>query len=379
MQANNKYDIAVVGGGLAGLCLAIQSAKKGYRVILFEKEKYPFHKVCGEYISLESWSFLERLGVPLSMWDLPIISVLETTDVAGSAATFALPLGGFGVSRYKLDHFLYKLALQHGVEVFTQTKVNEVLFENDVYTIECGTGQYLARVVAGAYGKRSNLDIKWNRDFVDARQKGLNNYIGVKYHIRYNNAANTIALHNFYNGYCGISKIENDISCLCYLTTGGNLSANNYSLAEMEKNVLSRNPHLKKIFNEAMFLYDRPLTISQVSFSNKTQAEKGVLMLGDASGLITPLCGNGMSMAMHASKIAMQSINAYLNNSLNRAQMEIDYTNKWNKVFARRLWVGRKVQQFFGGNNTTRYFLKAMKTFPYLAKNLIKATHGQPF
>ena len=128
-----------------------------------------------------------------------------------------------------------------------------------------------------------------------------------------------------------------------------------------------------------MFLYDRPLTISQVSFSNKTQAEKGVLMLGDASGLITPLCGNGMSMAMHASKIAMQSINAYLNNSLNRAQMEIDYTNKWNKVFARRLWVGRKVQQFFGGNNTTRYFLKAMKTFPYLAKNLIKATHGQPF
>ena len=58
-MTNDKiYDIAVVGGGLAGLSLSIQLAKAGYDVILFEKEKYPFHKVCGEYISLESWNFI---------------------------------------------------------------------------------------------------------------------------------------------------------------------------------------------------------------------------------------------------------------------------------------------------------------------------------
>jgi flavin-dependent dehydrogenase len=67
MENNQKkYDVAIIGGGLGGLSLAIQLARKNFSVILFEKEKYPFHKVCGEYISMESWGFLEDLGLPLS-------------------------------------------------------------------------------------------------------------------------------------------------------------------------------------------------------------------------------------------------------------------------------------------------------------------------
>ncbi|MBC7511814.1 MAG: FAD-dependent oxidoreductase, partial [Ferruginibacter sp.] len=54
MNDTQQYDITIIGGGLAGLALAIQLVKKGYSVALFEKEQYPFHKVCGEYISLES-------------------------------------------------------------------------------------------------------------------------------------------------------------------------------------------------------------------------------------------------------------------------------------------------------------------------------------
>jgi 2-polyprenyl-6-methoxyphenol hydroxylase-like FAD-dependent oxidoreductase len=60
------YDVIIAGGGLAGLALSIQLGKAGYRVALFEKERYPYHKVCGEYISLESWNFLQELGLPLS-------------------------------------------------------------------------------------------------------------------------------------------------------------------------------------------------------------------------------------------------------------------------------------------------------------------------
>jgi menaquinone-9 beta-reductase len=72
----SKYDVAIIGGGLAGLALSIQLAKKNYSVVLFEKEKYPFHKVCGEYISMESWNFLESLGLPLNSFGLPIIDTL---------------------------------------------------------------------------------------------------------------------------------------------------------------------------------------------------------------------------------------------------------------------------------------------------------------
>src|SRR5258708_17648777 len=117
MNEDRKYDVAIVGGGLAGLALSIQCGKAGYKTILFEKEKYPFHKVCGEYVSLESWNFLEDLGVPLSQMDLPVIRRLLVTAPNGKELELDLPLGGFGISRYKFDTMLAEIAKRNGVKI----------------------------------------------------------------------------------------------------------------------------------------------------------------------------------------------------------------------------------------------------------------------
>ena len=379
MAERNVFDISIIGGGLAGLCLAIQSANKGYKTILFEKEQYPFHKVCGEYISLESWDFLQSLGVPLQQWNLPVIKKLKATDVSGAEYCFNLDLGGFGVSRYKLDNCLYQLAVTKGVTVKTQTKVLNAVLKEETFEIETVNDNYVAQLVAGSFGKRSNLDVKWNRHFVLQKKGKLNNYIGVKYHIKFPTEQDTIALHNFENGYCGISAIEDGKTCLCYLTTAQNLQKAGNSIAKLEQQILGANPQLKTIFAGATFLYSQPLTISQVSFSKKNQVENNILMLGDAAGMITPLCGNGMSMAMHSSKLAFNCIDDFLNKKLTRMQMEANYKQSWQTHFARRLWVGRKVQQLFGSNYGTALFLKIMKRIPGLASMIIKATHGQPF
>ena len=75
-----KHRLGIVGGGLAGLSLAIQAARRGFEVLLFEKNSYPYHRVCGEYNSLESYDFLQRLGLPLSEWNLPTIKRLEISS-----------------------------------------------------------------------------------------------------------------------------------------------------------------------------------------------------------------------------------------------------------------------------------------------------------
>jgi flavin-dependent dehydrogenase len=69
----------------------------------------------------------------------------------------------------------------------------------------------------------------------------------------------------------------------------------------------------------------------------KKQVEKNVLMIGDAAGMIAPLCGNGMSMALHASKLAARQIDLFLQDKLTREQMEQCYTQLWQQQFARRL------------------------------------------
>jgi flavin-dependent dehydrogenase len=373
------YDVAVIGGGLAGLSLSIQLAKAGFEVIVFEKERYPFHRVCGEYISLESWNFLENLGYPLSDMDLPIIKNLIVSAPNGSYIEQPLPLGGFGISRYKIDQELASLARLNGVNLLEGKKVTGVEFHHSRSMIRCAGQAYLAKVVCGAFGKRSNLDITWKRSFTGQKPNKLNNYIGVKYHIRAALPADTIALHNFSNGYCGVSQIEDEKHCLCYLTTARNLSISNNSITELEKNILQKNPLLKKIFQEARLLNQTPLTISQVSFEKKQQVENHVLMIGDAAGMITPLCGNGMSMALHAGKIAAELISRYLLKKITRNELEQQYVNKWNTLFRQRLQTGRIIQRFFGKEWVTNAFLNSVKPFPKFISYLIRQTHGEPF
>jgi flavin-dependent dehydrogenase len=379
MDELTKYDVAIIGGGLAGLSLAIQCAKSGFSTVLYEKESYPFHKVCGEYISLESEDFLASLGIFIRDLQLPIIKQLHVTDGYGNLYNFNLPLGGFGISRFMLDALLYNIALQAGVHVFTNTKVQNIIFNNQQFAISTNQHQHKATIAVGSFGKRSNLDMKLKRPFIHHKKGGLQNFIGIKYHIKYAYPDDLITLHNFKNGYCGISKIEEDKYCLCYLTTADNLKNNNSSIKQMEASVLHKNPQLKHIFNKAEFLYEEPLAISQVSFSKKAQVEDHILMIGDTAGLITPLCGNGMSMALHASKLAFTEIKAYLQQDISRKDMEQNYTNNWKEQFAKRLFIGRLVQRLFGGNTSTFLFLKCITQQKWLAKMLISATHGKPF
>lgn len=379
MVEEEIYDVAIIGGGLAGLSLAIQCADAGFKTVLFEKDNYPFHKVCGEYISLESWKFLQRLGCGLDKLDLPVIKTLHLSDVKGNLYSFDLPLGGFGISRYSLDYTLYKLGIAKGVTIFTQSKVTDVTYSEALFNVTAIQKQVKAKVAAACYGKRSNLDIKWKRSFATQKTNSFNNYIGIKYHINYEHDSSIISLHNFYNGYCGLSKIEDNKSCLCYLTTAQNLKNSGNSIEEMQRGLLFQNPNLRHIFSSAHFLYHEPLTISQVSFSKKQQVENHVLMLGDTAGMISPLCGNGMSMAMHSSKLAFDSLRPFLANKTSRPVMEKTYEAKWKNAFSKRLWIGRKVQMLFGGNATTSFFLKSMHTFPSLANYLIQSTHGTSF
>jgi flavin-dependent dehydrogenase len=379
LAIDSRYDVAIIGGGLAGLALAIQCARAGYSTAVFEKEKYPFHKVCGEYISLESWNFLQDLGIPLSDMQLPAISRLMVSAPDGNCIETALPLGGFGISRYTIDHLLANIARREGVEVFEATKVANVIYRNNTFIIFSGKGETEATVVAGAYGKRGNLDVKWKRQFTRVHPNKLNHYVGVKYHIQTDHPADLIALHNFENGYCGISQVEDNKCCLCYLTTARNLRKSRNDIYSMERNILTKNPFLEKIFTNMHLLYEEPLTISRISFNKKTQVENHVLMIGDSAGMITPLCGNGMSMALHASKLAFEEISSFLQGRINRYEMEIQYTQQWEKQFARRLQAGRLIQRFFGSSSLSNFLITTVKPFPRFISYLIQQTHGKPF
>jgi flavin-dependent dehydrogenase len=377
-----QYDVAIIGGGLAGLACAICLRQAGYSVLLLEKETYPFHRVCGEYISMESWGFLQRLGLPLGDMELPRIQTLHLTSPNGKLFTAHLPLGGFGISRYRLDAALAERAVACGVRLLTGTKVESVVF-NKMHTLsfvrEGRKREVKATTCCAAWGKRSHIDVKWNRHFLTHQDKRLQNFVGIKYHVLADWPAEVIGLHNFKDGYCGISRIEEGKYCLCYLTKADGLKARNGDVQRFQREVLSENPHLEKLFRESKVLEGFPVTISQINFSSKETVENGVLMIGDTAGMIAPLCGNGMSIALHTGKIAAESIHRFLEGKCDRSAMEAAYAAQWKAQFAARLQRGRLLQRFFGSRWLSNAFVTAFRCFPFLARPVIRSTHGAPF
>ena len=368
----------MIGGGLAGLASALDLAGRGYRVTVVERKLYPFHKVCGEYVSNEVLPYLRRLGADPTGLTPAVISRFLLSSPGGRVLTSPLDLGGFGVSRYVLDDFLYQLAVARGVVFHLKNTVTDVDFDpaTNQHQISLADGRTLsARVVLGAYGKRANLDRQLQRAFFAQRSP----YLGVKYHLRLPGfARDMIALHNFADGYAGISAIEEDKLCFCYLTTRQNLKDHG-TIPEMEQAVLAKNPHLREILASAEVLYPQPEVINEISFAPKQPVDQHVLMVGDAAGLITPLCGNGMAMALHGAALASAAAHDFLSSATTRVAMETAYTQAWHAQFGTRLRVGRAVQRLFGGPVLSELVVGGLRYWPAAVRTLMSRTHGQPF
>ena len=367
------YDCAIIGGGLAGLSLAIQLADQGLSVVLFEKNQYPFHKVCGEYISMESYDFLHSLGVPFGELNVPFISRLGVSSEQGFMLEHKLSLGGFGISRYRLDHMLSQLAVGRNVTILENCRVQRVhSVSADLFEIQANTGTHQAKIACGSYGK-------YDPQFVNRPQKSGTNYIGVKYHIQTDLASDRIELHNFKDGYCGVSKVEDDWYCFCYLTTAQNLVDSGKDIRKMEAQILSKNPHLQRYFSESIFRDRQPLVTSNVHFSKKSADYEGIFLLGDAAGSITPLCGNGMSMALRGSKMLASELAQHFLSGKSVSEVRQDYFNAWNAAFNTRINAGYYLQNLFGKRYATHLALKALAKMPFVMDKFVGLTHGKRF
>lgn len=371
-----QQKVIIVGGGLAGLTAGITFAKNGIKSILIEKKHYPFHRVCGEYISNEVVPFLKRMDLYPDQYSPTQLNRFLLSDIKGKTAEIMLPMGGFGISRYEMDHFLYQKALTLGVDVRCGAEVTDVIFKDDHFKVDLKKGDSLnADFVINAYGKRSKLDKTFNREFIEKKSP----FLGVKYHAYLDYPNDLIGLYNFPGGYCGVSRVEKDMVNICYLSRKENLTDHG-SIPEMQEAVLHQNPLLKNILCHSEFLREKPEVINEISFEQKQSVENHMLMAGDTAGLITPLCGNGMAMAIHAGYISASIVTEYYEGKISsREEIERKYEKLWHQHFAKRLWYGRKSQNLFGHSFRSGLAVNLISQFPAMAKAIVRQTHGEVF
>lgn len=369
-------DVVISGGGLAGLTSSILLARAGMQVTLIEKKQYPFHRVCGEYISNEVIPFLKANDLFPSHLNPAQINRLVLSTTSGKTYETALDLGGFGVSRYQYDAWLAQKAQVEGVKLLVGQSVDMVTFDSGLFKIKTSIEEHMeSHFFIGAHGKRSLLDKQLNRDFLKKKSP----YVGVKYHLRADLPSDVIFLHNFDGGYCGVSQVEGGVFNLCYLIHRDTIRQHG-TIGACERLVLSQNPHLKVLFETGDFLFEKPEVINEVSFEVKEPRLGMIPLCGDAAGTITPLCGNGMANAIRAAVLLSRLIiTQYQQNQYDPEALAMAYEKIWLQTFSRRLWAGRQIQRLFGSGRGSEVGVFFGNYVPPIAQSLIRQTHGQPF
>ena len=335
-----KTDVAIIGAGPAGSTLAALLAARAIRVALIDRDPFPRDKLCGEFLSYDAIPVLERLGIidELNARGAPAI---ERCVVVGRNRRYEFPLAAAarGVSRRLLDDLLLRRALNSGAKNWTGWTATHI--DERRVTIERDDQENVidAKVVVGAWGRWGRFDAQLERRFV--RDRTHRNF-GFKRHYHGPPSTSTIELYSFGRGYLGVSPIEGGLTNICGLVHAKRLSGLKGRWDAFVDGLRAEEPHLDAMYRRHNAAQETFLSSEPVIFRARSPVEQGIIMIGDASGVVDPLSGNGMAMAIQSAVLAASYVKLLLASN-ERGPLENGYAEAHHGFFAPRIRWSRRV------------------------------------
>lgn len=267
-----NHAVTIAGGGLAGLSLGIALRMRGVPVTLHEAGTYPRHRVCGEFISGVTDSTLETLGIAEDLAPATPLASAVWHDTNGRVCE--LQVAGQGISRWRLDDALQRRFTTLGGTLATHSRI------------------------APAPGTI----------WAAGRPRRQGPWIGLKCHATNLTLTHDLEMHLGSNGYLGLAHIEDGKVNICGLFKK--------SPARGAKGTALLTTILREggLNNTADRLESATLDSSAfcgvAGFEMGRQPSEG-FSIGDATHMIPPFTGNGMSMAFESAGTALPHALAY--------------------------------------------------------------------
>ena len=295
--------IVVAGGGLAGAAASCLLARAGRHVVVFERDAAAADKICGEFISIEARTYLERIGLGLA--ELGAHPIQEFRLARGRAVvSCALPFTGLGLSRRVLDEALLNHASRCGAEVRRGHAVKPRR-DRDPIVLEVGGDEVRAERLFLATGKHDLRGVR--RDA--AAPPDL---VGFKLHFRLTEAqraalVGAVEILLMPDGYAGLQPVEDGLANLCLLVGGDRLRRLGGGWDGVFEDLMRTEPHLRQRLAGATPA-SRPMSIYRVPFgfvhAPMPDDAPNLFRLGDQMGVIPSFTGDGMSIALHSAVMA---------------------------------------------------------------------------
>jgi geranylgeranyl reductase family protein len=339
-------DVVVVGGGPAGAIAALVLARAGARVTIFDRARFPRHKLCGDSVNPGAMALLERLGVDAAAGDHPIHGMI-VTGVGGVRIDGRYPPGvtGRSVLRRDLDHALLNAAAAAGVRVEEGVLVRDVVTSGtcvegvEISSGSGSSGRVSSRTVIAADGRQSRLARSLGVGAAPAQPR---RWAVGGYFTDVHGLTDCGEMHIRRDRYIGVAPLENGLANLCVVTADRSAVRDGAGLLRA---TIAREPELSGRFATAR-LVGPPVILGPLALECRAAGMPGLLLAGDAAGFIDPMTGDGLRFAIRGAELAAREALTALEHGIADAHLRLlrarrrEFGAKWRFNRALRVLAG---------------------------------------
>lgn len=322
-------DYLVAGGGPAGLGVAIEAARRGRRVVLFERQRGPVDKACGEGLMPPGVARLRAMGVEPTV-SHPFVGIRYVAGDRSAEARFS-DGPGLGVRRTVLAEALRRRALALGVEVRDGEEVTAWSATPENVTVSSAGGTWTARWLVAADGASSRIRREAG---IPAVQRPLRRF-GMRRHFQVRPWSEHVEVWWAEGVEAYVTPTGPEQVGVAFLWSG---EKGDYT------NFLDRFPRLRERLGEpeTSIRGAGPLA---VEVSVRTAGR--VLLAGDAAGYLDALTGEGLSLAWAGAAALVDAAEAEDPQAYERAWWRITRRHRWFTAgllaLASRPWARRRI------------------------------------
>jgi menaquinone-9 beta-reductase len=282
-----ETDVFVIGGGPAGLAAALVARQNGFEVLVADRAKPPIEKACGEGLMPDGVAALRRLGVePGVVHGAPLRGIRFLDDELEAEAAFPHGDGpGLGIRRTLLHQILVERAQEAGVTTCWQSQVDGL----DPSGVRIAGRTVRCRWIIGADGFNSRV-----RQWVGLLPvwSGARR-IGLRQHFRVRPWTDFVEV--YWHNRCQVYVTPVGTDEVCIAMIGGEREARLSNLTALFPVLANRLGRAEPIGS--------PRGAISMSVKLPAVTRGRVALVGDASGSVDAVTGEGLALAIRQARV----------------------------------------------------------------------------
>lgn len=321
--ASQTWDLIVVGGGPAGLAVAIVAAEQGLSVVVIERRDFPPDKACGEGVLPPGVKALRRLGIAdrFDRSNSHPFTGIRFIQEDGSAAESVMPSNGMGIRRTVLVEALAQRAKILGAAFRHRCAVNGIETTASVAVAHTTNGKVFGKLIVAADGLHSSLR---KLSGLDAAPNSRRRF-ALRQHYQIRPWTDFVEVYVDDKGEAVVTPVSDESVAINFVWEDGVIEQPKIPI------LLSRFPALLTRLVNAPVISSVKGAGPMARAATRRNSNR-VALVGDAAGFVDSISGDGLSIAFNSALILGKHLGEILKRGATRESMQ-DYEREARRIY----------------------------------------------